>query len=90
MPPRNSINREKLVEKTYKLADLKEGDVVKFKGTRDRHGIRKIMQMSLYSYTCRVMMKVRDVYVELPHMSVNGIDKLTQVLIQGEWVKVIQ
>ena len=90
MLARNQINKEKLAEKTYYLDDLTIGDIVKFKGTRDRKGIRKILRMSKLSYSCQVMIEVRKVFVELDYMSVNGIDKLSHVFVQGEWIKIVK
>ena len=90
MLARNQINKEKLPEKTFKLIDLKVGDVVRFKGTRDKKGLRKILRMSQFSYYCQVMTIIKKLFFELDYTSVNGIDKLTHVLVQGELVKVVQ
>ena len=94
MLARSQINKEKSLVKTFRLDDLNVGDLVRFKGTRDKKGIRKIVRMSLYSYSCMVMAvkfnNASPLYVEQDYMSINGIDKLTHVLVQGDWVKVVQ
>ena len=89
MLARNQINREKLPTKTFRLDDLQVGDIVRFKGTRDKKGLRKILRMSQFSYFCQLVVNLRQGISELPYTSVNGIDKLTHVLIQGVLIKVV-
>lgn len=92
MGARNQINKEKQLEQTINISQLVEGDIVKFKGTRDRQGLRRIYRKSLYSYTCfQLMWKANtNQFYETGHTSINGIDKLSMVYRDGHFLKIVQ
>ena len=87
---------------TYNVSDVIVGDIVKFKGTRNR-GHRRILEiheLELYKidagwydsfdYFCRVLNVKMSGFSEQQYTSTNNVDKLSHVFRDGNWYKVIK
>lgn len=89
-------------KRTYNVSEIVVGDIVKFKGTRNK-GIRKVLEMygdvhfnkyadkdiDTRSYFCKVINNCIT-FKEEPYTSTNSVDKLSHIFRDGTWFKVIK
>lgn len=91
-------------KQTYNVSEIQVGDIVKFKGTRNK-GYRRILKISTerlfdeindyyygetYSYFSQVLNCKMSGFSEEPYTSTNSVDKLSHVFKDGNWYKVIK
>lgn len=90
-------------KRTYNVSEIQVGDIVKFKGTRNK-GIRKILKINpsklkytwniedYYetSYFSQVLNQKMSGFSEEPYTSTNSVDKLSHVFRDGTWYKVVK
>lgn len=90
-------------KRTYNVSEIIVGDIVKFKGTRNK-GFRRVIQPYggvshseekgyytwIKSYFSQVLYYNGIVFLEQPYTSTNSVDKLSHVFRDGTWFKVIK
>ena len=89
-------------KQTYNVSEIQVGDIVKFKGTRNR-GYRRILKITKgyknyhyaeeitpATYFSQVLNMKMSGFSEQPYTSTNSVDKLSHVFKDGNWYKVIK
>ena len=89
-------------KRTYNVSEIIVGDIVKFKGSRNK-GIRRILKISkviawdrydkhsfIISYFCQVLNEKMSGFSDEPYSSTNNETKLSHVFRDGTWFKVIK
>lgn len=86
---RGDTSKELVSIDTIDILDVQVGDTCLFKGTRDK-GYRRIMEMNLDNFFCRVVDFKKGEVQFTNFTSTNARNKLKSVLKNGIWFRVIQ